>query len=190
MDAYAHLKVLMSLILGLSITRVLSGLSRRLQMPARTEGMAAQIVWSLVLLLSAVHFWWWEFALRGVVDWHFGKYVFVLSYAALHFLMATLIYPDAIPDHVESERFFVNRRRWFFGIFVLSFAMDMADTLIKGRDYWAGLGPEYPLRLALGIGIGLLAMVWVRSSRGLAGLGALWLLYDLSWIIRHYDSLR
>ena len=94
MEAYGHLRVLVSMILGLAITRVLSGLSRRIQSPQRTEGMALQVVWALIVLLGAVHFWWWEFGLRGISTWHFGAYVFVLSYSALHFLMATLIFPD------------------------------------------------------------------------------------------------
>ncbi|MDH7793383.1 hypothetical protein QBD00_004312 [Ochrobactrum sp. AN78] len=65
MDAYGHLRILVSLILGLSITRVLSGLSKRLQQPLKTDRMHAQIVWSIALLLRAVHFWWWEFAPKG-----------------------------------------------------------------------------------------------------------------------------
>lgn len=44
MDAYGHLRILVSLILGLSITCVLSGLSRRLQEPEKTDRLHAQIV--------------------------------------------------------------------------------------------------------------------------------------------------
>lgn len=72
MLAYAHLRILVSLILGLAITRVLSGLSLRLQEPLKTDRMYAQIVWSFILLLGAVHFWWWEFALRFIHQWNFG----------------------------------------------------------------------------------------------------------------------
>nr|WP_155096089.1 hypothetical protein [Paracoccus aestuariivivens] len=179
---------MISLVLGLAITRVLSGLSRRLQQPVRTEGMFAQIVWSVVLLLGAVHFWWWEFALRNVGAWHFGVYVFVLSYASLHFLMATLLYPDAVPDHAESEQFFMRRRAGFFGLFALSFAFDLIDTLMKGSDHLWALGPEYPLRLALGVLAALLA--WrARDMRRVGMIGLLWLVYDLVWIIRRYDGL-
>ncbi|WP_347268768.1 hypothetical protein [Paracoccus sp. (in: a-proteobacteria)] len=189
MDAYGHLRILVSMILGLAITRILAGLSRRIQSPQYTEGMLAQTVWALVLLLSAVHFWWWEFGLRRIGDWHFGIYVFVLAYASLHFLMATLIFPDAQPDHEGSERFFLRRRHWFFGLFALSFVFDLYDTLLKGQAHLRALGPEYPWRLAFGIGLALLAALRARSHRGLALIGLLWLAYDLSWIIRHYDSL-
>lgn len=188
MDAFPHLKILISLILGLAITRILSGLSRRLQQPALTEGMFAQIVWSLVLLLGAVHFWWWEFALRRIEAWHFGAYVFVLSYTSLHFLMATLLYPDALNDHGESERFFMRRRALFFGLFGLSFGFDMIDTLMKGTDHLQALGPEYPVRL--GLGVFAAALAWrARDQRQVGLIGLAWLAYDLIWIVRRYDGL-
>ncbi|MCO5066121.1 MAG: hypothetical protein M9924_17145 [Rhizobiaceae bacterium] len=188
MDAYSHLRILVSLILGLAITRVLSGLSRRIQLPSRTEGMFTQIVWAIVILLGTVHFWWWEFGLRGVDHWHFGTYLFLLTYASLNFLMATLIFPDAIPDHAESETFFMQRRRWFFGLFAASFAFDFIDTAIKGNAYLQSLGPEYPVRLAFGVVIAIAAMR-ARTLRTVMLLGLLWLAYDLSWIARRYDSL-
>lgn len=190
MDAYAHLKVLVSLILGLSITRVLSGLSRRLQMPERTAAIHAQMIWSFVLLLSAVHFWWWEFALRLIHDWHFGSYVFVLAYASLFFLMATLIYPDVVAGHAESEAFFLRRRRGFFGLFGLSFVFDLFDTLLKGQAYLDALGWAYLLRLAVGGAIAAMAMRWGGDNRRLALLGLVWLLIDLGWILWRYDLLN
>lgn len=189
MDAYGHLRILVSLILGLAITRVLTGLSRRVQSPTRTEGMFAQTVWAFVILLSAVHFWWWEFGLRRIADWHFGVYIFVLGYASLHFLMATLIFPDALSDHADSENFFMQRRGWFFGIFALTFGFDLIDTGMKGAGYLRALGPEYPVRLVLGVIVAIMALR-ARTLRQVALVGLVWLAYDLSWIIRRYDSLQ
>lgn len=188
-QVYPHLRILVSLILGLAITRVLSGLSRRVQVPERTGGMAAQMVWAAVLLLGAVHYWWWEFSLRLLTDWHFGTYVFVLAYASLYFLMATLLFPDAVPGHAESEAFFMRSRRMFFGLFALSFGFDLLDTLIKGRAHLADLGPEYPVRLIFGLAVSVVGMR-ARTARGVMLAGVAWLAYDMSWILRLYDVLR
>ncbi|UFS67184.1 hypothetical protein [Paracoccus denitrificans] len=189
MDAYGHLRILVSMILGLGITRVLSGLSRRIQSPVRSEGMLAQMIWALIVLLGAVHFWWWEFGLRHISDWYFGAYIFVLCYASLHFVMATLIFPDAPLDHAESESFFMDRRGWFFAVFALTFGFDLLDTLIKSREYLQGLGPEYFLRLILGLCTAFAALR-ARTLQGVALVGAVWLAYDISWILRKYDSLQ
>ncbi|KFI28367.1 hypothetical protein CN97_19015 [Haematobacter massiliensis] len=188
MDAYGHLRILLSLILGLAITRVLSGLSRHLQDPRKTERMHGQIVWSLSLLLGAVHFWWWEFALRLIEGWNFGVYLFVLSYASLFFLMATLLYPDHIQDQAEREVFFVRRRRAFFGIFALSFVFDLFDTSLKGQDYMAKLGAAYFARLGIGLVIAFISMR-TEDSRRLMWLGVVWLIIDIIWIARHYGVL-
>lgn len=189
MDAYGHLRVLVSMILGLAITRVLAGLSRRIQSPVRTEGMLVQIIWAFVVLLNAVHFWWWEFGLRHITDWHFGVYIFVLAYTSLHFLLATLLFPDAMQEHADSENFFMQRRHWFFGLFALTFGFDLFDTFMKGSEHLRMLGSEYPLRLVIGVLVAI-AAIRMRSWRNLALIGLIWLIYDLSWIFRRYDVLE
>ncbi|MGV0911499.1 hypothetical protein [Martelella sp. FOR1707] len=188
MDAYGHLRILVSLILGLAITRVLSGLSRRLQEPIKTDGMHVQIVWSLVLLLGAVHFWWWEFALRLITQWNFWIYIFVLSYASLFFLMSTLLYPDHIQGQVDREDFFFRRRSAFFALFAISFAFDLVDTLIKGREHLTSLGVWYGFRLVAGTVIALIAMR-TQESRKLMWLGLVWLAGNIVWITMLYGVL-
>jgi hypothetical protein len=188
MDAYGHLRILVSLILGLSITRVLSGLSRRLQEPEKTDRMHAQIVWSLALLLGAVHFWWWDFALRLVETWNFWLYIFVLAYASLFFLMSTLLYPDHLQDHGGREVFFIRRRHAFFAIFAISFAFDLIDTLIKGREHFASLGLWYIVRVVAGTAIALFAMR-TEDSRKLMWIGLVWLLGSVLWITMLYSEL-
>ncbi|HEY0274918.1 MAG TPA: hypothetical protein VGC31_02435, partial [Paenirhodobacter sp.] len=144
--------------------------------------------WSLVLLLSAVHFWWFEFALRQVQVWYFGFYLVILFYAFMLFLMASLLFPDVSHEHSGNEDYFMDRRAWFFAIFALTYGIDLLDTWIKGRDYFVGLGLEYRVRAGLAIAVAAVAAL-VRTPRMVAILGGVWLLYDLSWIFRRYDIL-
>ncbi|NTE81839.1 hypothetical protein G6M12_09780 [Agrobacterium tumefaciens] len=188
MDAYGHLRILVSLILGLAITRVLSGLSRRLQEPQKTDRMHAQIVWSIALLLGAVHFWWWEFALRLIHNWNFWIYIFVLVYTSLFFLMSTLLYPDHIQELSERESFFVRRRHAFFALFAASFVFDLVDTYIKGREHFEQLGPWYLARIVGGLLIAIVAMR-TDSSRKIMWLGVIWLFFKALWITAIYSDL-
>ncbi|MCX8997669.1 hypothetical protein NOF55_11200 [Rhizobiaceae bacterium BDR2-2] len=180
--------MLVSLIIGLAITRTLSGLSRRLQEPQKTDRTPSQIVWSLVLLLGTVHFWWWEFALRLIDQWNFWIYIFILLYASLFFLMSTLLYPDHIQDHAEREGFFIRRRHAFFALFALSFVFDIADTLIKGAEHLESLGGWYLVRTFAGIVIALVAMR-MENSRALMWLGLVWLTCSVIWITMLYSDL-
>ncbi len=180
--------MLVSLILGLAIARILSGLSRRLQEPTKTDRMNSQIVWSLALLLGAVHFWWWEFALRLITNWNFWTYIFILSYASLFFLMSTLLYPDHIHEHAEREDFFIRRRDAFFALFAASFAFDIIDTLIKGREHFYALGWWYLVRTAFGAVIAIIAMR-TEDSRKLMWLGLIWIAVSIIWITLLYSTL-
>ena len=189
MDAYSHLRILVSLIIGLAITRVLSGLSRRIQEPVKTNRMYAQFVWSIALLLGTVHFWWWQFALRLIDHWNFWIYVFILSYASLFFLMSTLLYPDHIMEHADREVFFIRRRNAFFAMFGLSFAFDLVDTAIKGEAYLKSLGAWYGARLAVGALIAIVAMR-TDSNRKLMWLGIAWLVINTVWITFLYGDLN
>lgn len=189
MDIYFHIRILIGLVLGLCITRILTGLTRFIQHPDRHRPSAVHLVWSFAVLLGAVHFWWWEFALRKVEVWHFGVYVFILFYAFLQFLLAALLFPDDLLGYVGFSDYFMSRRRWFFGIFALGFVLDIFDTWTKGAEYFAMIGDEYLFRLGLGLSIAVAGFMSSRI-RIVTGLGLLWIVYNLSWIVRHYDILQ
>jgi hypothetical protein len=186
MEVYAHLRFLMSMILGLGITRILAGLARMVQAPAWRPGMAAHVVWSLVVLTYAVQFWWWEFALHKIPVWHFVPYLIVLFYAFLLFLLAALLFPDVAHEHAGHEGYFLQQRGYFFSIFALCIIVDILDTALKGKEYFIELGPEYLFRSAFAIVLALIA-ARVRSARSVAVIGLIWLAYNTSWILRFYD---
>lgn len=188
MEVFAHVRILIGMILGLAMTRLLSGLSRFVQHPSRVRPSVVHLTWVFVILLEAVHFWWWEFALRHFGVWHFGAYIFVLFYALLHFLLASLLFPDDIGEYEGYEHYFMSRRRWFFGLLALAFLVDVVDSSLKGADHLAALGPEYPLRIGLGLAVSGIGFFSRRPSITAAA-GMVWLVYDLSWIVRTYSTL-
>jgi hypothetical protein len=184
-EIFAHLRFLMTMVIGLGITRILAGLARMVQAPAWRPGMAAHVVWSVVVLIYAVHFWWGEFALHKIPVWYFGSYLLVLFYAFLIFLLAALLFPDVTHEHEGHEGYFLQQRAWFFGVFVLCILVDLLDTALKGKEYFFQLGPEYLFRAAFAIVLAVIAAC-VRSARSVAVIGLIWLTYNMSWILRFY----
>ena len=70
MDMYLHVRVLFSIILGLGISRLLSGVARIVQHPKEYKVYWVHLLWALFLFLYLIHFWWWEYRLarRPAVD--------------------------------------------------------------------------------------------------------------------------
>jgi hypothetical protein len=192
-DQFLHVRVLIGIVLGLSITQLLTGLARLIQHPpSRNPGRDrlywVHLCWVFSLLLSLIHFWWWQFELRNVTAWNFELYFFVTFYVTLYYLLCALLFPARLDDYDGYADYFLSRRHWFFSILALIYAVDFIDTWIKGAVYFASLGPEYPIRNATYILLSVIAAFW-GNRRFQAGFVVANLIYQLSWIVRLYNDL-
>lgn len=182
---FLHIRVLIGMVLGLGVTRLLSGLARIIQHPGRDKLYWVHLAWGLWMLLMLMHFWWWEYRLYDVEVWSFRSYFYVIGYAVLFFLICTLLFPDDMTDYDGFRDYFLSRRRWIFGLIGLSFVVDVGDTLIKGTGYLQSLGVEYPVRIVLHIALCMVAMATRNAVfHGAFVLAAL--VYQVSWISRYY----
>lgn len=186
-EIFPHIRVVMGMVIGLGVTRLLSGIAGLVQHPARHRFYAVHLAWVASVLLALVHFWWWEFGLYQIEAWTFGTYLFVVSYAVVLFLLCALLFPDRMQDYGGYKDYFQVRRAWFFGLLAVTYLLDVIDTLIKGQEHFARFAFEYLLRTPILV---LLCIVAARTSseRFHAVFVATMLAYQLSWIFRLYDT--
>lgn len=187
-ELFSHIRVLISLIVGLGLTRLLAGIARIIQHPRAKPVYGVHLLWVLFVFVTLVQFWWWEFRLVSLVEWNFEYYLFIILYIALYFLACTLLFPDNMDDYSDYREYFLSRRAWFFGLLATIFVLDFGDTLIKGQAYLASLGLEYFARNAAFFALCLVAMR-SRNTRYHAAFAWLAIAYDLSWVARHYQTM-
>lgn len=183
-EFYLHVRVIIGLVVGMSITRSLAGFSGMVQHPGRRKLYPVHLAWAFSILLAAAHFWWWEFRLSGV-SWNFALYVFIVAFASLYYFLTCLLFPDDLAEYAGFEDFFISRRKWFFGLLALTYVADLFDTLLKGHDYYAHLGIEYPLRAVVYIALCGVAMI-ATNRRFHAAFAIANLAYQVSFILRLY----
>jgi hypothetical protein len=82
----------------------------------------------------------------------------------------------------------MSRRKWFFGILIATFLLDIVDTQIKGADYMATLGQGYWVRLAV-YGVASAIAIRVANQRYQLAFAVLALVYEIGWALRLYDTL-
>ena len=80
-DLFVHVRIVMGIVVGLSITRLLTGLAAMKSNPTIQWVSLLHLLWSLFVLIELVLFWWWEFALIETPHWNFGSFAFVIGYA-------------------------------------------------------------------------------------------------------------
>ena len=180
--------MVIGIVLGLAITRLLNGLARFVQHPRQYRVYVVHLGWVATLLLTLVHFWWWQFGLIDLRQWTFEIYLFLIVYAILLFTLCTLLFPDSMDDYTGYEDFFISRRRWFFGIFAATILFDVVDTRIKGPEHFALFAPEYVFRVPIYLALCAVA-IWTPNRRFHQIFVAIGMVYEISWIVRLFNRL-
>lgn len=132
---YFHIRVVMGMVLGLSMTRLLSGVAKCFQNPQRYGLSVLHMGWVLALFLNVIQFWWWEFRLINIHRWTFELYLFIVIYTSLLYFMCVFIFPDELPADTTLEKYFFSQRKPFFILMALSSALSLIDIIIKRTEY-------------------------------------------------------
>lgn len=185
---YLHIRVVLSIILGLSITTLLRGLASIIEHPARRGWSWIHLCWVVWTLVSVVTFWWWEFRLGEIQRWTFEVYLFVIAYCASWFMLCTLLFPDDLREYGSYGNYLLQRRGGFFGMLAVVTLLDLGDTALKGHSRWQMLGDAYLLHTVLMLLIaGLGVALKTRRAHLLLALTAL--VYQVAYFAAEYFTL-
>lgn len=187
-EIFPHIRIVMGMVIGLGVTRLLSGFARIAQHPGRPPFYGIHLAWAASALLMLVHFWWWEFGLFHVGPWTFEIYIFIIAYSILLFLLCAFLFPENLSDYAGYEDYFLSRRAWFFGILAASYVFDLFDTLLKGRPHLEQFGQEYLWRLPISVALCAVAMA-TRNRIFHVMFVVATLLYQVSFILRLFNRL-
>lgn len=153
LDTYFHIRVILGMVTSLAVARLLAGLAKFVQHPGCIKVHWIHIGWVAFLLLAVLRFWWFEYTLSSLTSWSFARYSFVIGYAALHFFLATMLFPDEMSEFDGYRGYMEARRGWFYGLVAAFFTVDLMDTLLKEKAYYSSLAFGFPwLEIALIIG--------------------------------------
>ena len=187
-EIFAHVRLVLGFVISLSIARLLTGVSRFIQHPEKLTVYPVHLIWTISMLFMLVHFWWWEFWLTDIKRWTFPIYGFLILFTVTLYLLCSLLYPDNLEEYAGYEDYFYSRKRWFFGLFALTFVFDFADTLLKGDEYLAWFGLEYLIRAPTYIAISIAAM-FTENRKFHWTFAILNLVYQVSFATRLFMTL-
>ncbi len=121
MEMYLHVRVLFTILLGLGVSQLLSGVAQIVQHPKAYKVYWVHLLWALFLFLYLIHFWWWEYRLQAIQQWTFPLYFFIAMYAVVMFLMCVLLFPEQMADYESFKAYFYSRRQWIFSLMTILF---------------------------------------------------------------------
>jgi hypothetical protein len=131
MDEFGYLAVILSIILGLSITQLLQGLSNVINARDRVRVYWPAIGWAVLLLVIDVQAWWSMFGYRGRHTWTFLQFAILLLETILLYLLAALALPNTFGDEIVDLRAnYFRHARWFFGSFLAVLLVSLGKNVI------------------------------------------------------------
>jgi hypothetical protein len=111
---FSYLTVLISIILGLGIAHLLSGVARAVSRRTTTIFYWPTLVWILVLLILIIQVWWVDFSLSRETTWTLAGFASTLLIPATLYFMSFLI----LPETSDMRETYFENRVWFFSLLV------------------------------------------------------------------------
>jgi hypothetical protein len=159
-----------------------------IQNPQKLKPWWVHLAWVFLILFSSVFFWWFEYRYHSVEQWTFGLYLFILGYAFNTYVAAALLIPFDPGDYTSYEEYFLEKRRWFLGSFILAQVLDIIDTALKGARYLEDFGLSYLIAEAYFVA---LAAIGIKTTnRAYHGLLVFQVIaYWIYWAFRYLNTV-
>ena len=181
MNSFEYLSVFVAVIMGLAVTRLLSGVGASLRHRRSLTGHWVHSLWALNTLFYVVSIWWALFAWNQLAEWNYFLFLFIVLYSIILYLLSDALYPDQVQSGFDLGAHFIEQRGLFFGLLLAAVLLDIPETVMKAQ---AGLRP-------IPASYWVLHVVWVivpsvgllsTSRRVHRALPALWLASTLIYI--------
>ena len=174
MSRFEFIFVLISIVAGLALTRLLSGLTQSLK-PAERGLDIAHVLFSLAIIVLLFAIWWNSFRWEGREVWTYLEYSLLCVYMSMFYATAAILHPlnsPAVPrfDEIRTPFYVVLILYTMVEVFVVY----IRDGYVLTLDYWLLVGHIIVLA---GIGIFL-------GKRRFDQLYAAWYLFvNIGWQI-------
>lgn len=140
MTAFEHLAVLISIVLGLGLTHLLTSVYRLVLARGRVRLYWLPLLWTALLFITQVEWWWAYFGLRGQTTWNFFHFLFILLSPVTLFLAAGFVLPEIEQGRdYDLRAYYYANRSWLFGIVAAGPALDAVRRAMQAGS-WTDFG--------------------------------------------------
>lgn len=190
MSEFEFLLVLFSLVMGLSLVELLTGLGRALELRLARGDQEQRLKFgwltpllAVFVILDLLSFWMFAWTIRDLIKVTSVSTLGVVAFCGAYFLAARLVFPSQPENYRDLDSHYFEVRRTVFAMLLAMVAIQWAFLLMQPS--LSALASR-PLILAMtGILVGLMgaAMAIRHKAASVAVLAALVLRYLLVYVI-------
>jgi len=155
MSSFEYITVLISIVLGLGITQILTGIADLIKKSHKVILYWPHILWILFVLLLHIQEWWLMYELKNFHPWRLPSFLFIMLYPINLYVMAKLLFPKKIKGkEVDLKIFYFKNYRKIFVLLILSaFISVLYNIFILNLKI-----EDQLLQILLGVGISIITI--------------------------------
>jgi hypothetical protein len=122
MTPFEYVSVLLSIILGLGITVLLTGVAEIIRNWKNVTLYWPYLIWIVVVFVLHLQEWWVTYSLRSEMTWTLPRFLFIASYPIVLFILANLLFPGKWPKYTIDlkQHYYAHSAKYFGSAFMLS----------------------------------------------------------------------
>jgi hypothetical protein len=127
---FEYVTILVSIILGLGITKILSSLAELLYDFKKVRFFWVHTIWVILILYIHVQEWFILYELKGYPAWKLPVFLFILIYPITLFLAASMLFPVIDKnEEVDLKTFFSNNYKPLYFLFLICIVLSLIFNL-------------------------------------------------------------
>lgn len=187
MTPYEYLTVFVSVVTGLAIVHLLSGVSLILDTRVSEHLDWIHAVWTGNVFVTTLLVWWFNFGLTEVQVWSLPHFLTLVSYSVVLYLLAALLYPVRGSEIIDFKAHFECNRPRFFLLALAFQVVDLTDAVLERQALGTDWNVLHLISLAT-FGVAFVVEMRTADRRFHGALAVSWLLVCLGWGISGLDA--
>lgn len=136
MTPFEYVSVLISIVLGLGITQIVSGVADIIHQWNKAKLYWPHLMWIAFVFFLHIQEWWVLYDLRTLSEWKLPTFLFIILYPINLFILARILFPSAGADSADFKKFYFENFRKFFAWAVILIALSLSDNILFNGYTW------------------------------------------------------
>lgn len=180
MDAFGYVSVIISVVIGLGLSHLLSGVVELFKVRRRVRFYWVHSLWVGLTFVGHIFLWWTMWGLRYIRAWNFFSFLLLLLAPVLLYVAASFLVPKVeVEASLDLRDYFYQNRAAFFSV-------NAAFTALMGTENWLLTGRPAPPRVTAVFAVWFVLLsvsAFVKSTRYHAAIALLFCLLFFMFII-------
>jgi hypothetical protein len=136
MTPFEYVTVLISIILGLGITQIVTGVAEIIHAWERTKLYWPHLLWIALVFFLHIQEWWTLYDMRLYPTWRLPTFLFISLYPINLFILARILFPTFSEGPIDFKSFyFASCNKFFLGIIIAAVISILDNIFINGYSW-------------------------------------------------------